>query len=254
MASSSTTTKSNNFNQGSQTGTSVGGFSNPALTGFQNALAGNIQKGMAQSNQPLYGQAQQEQYLNNLNSLANSSISSLQSQLARTGALNSGAAASGATQIGLGRMGQQANYLANVPLMNRQAQLQAAQTYGGLGNQLMGVAPRSQQTSGTEQGTSSGLQTQTYNPSILSDIGQGLGIAGGVMGMPMFGGGGATPQFTPPNANNSSAFAPQNTDFSSMPGMGGGQVGQNFMGNQMGGQLPPWLQPSNLMWNGQPQG
>ena len=193
---------------------------------------------MANANQPLYGQAQQAGFLNNLNQLANNSISSLQGQLARTGGLNSGAMTSGATQIGLGRMGQQANYLTQVPMLNRQAQLQAAQTYGGLGNQLMSVAPRTQATNQFTQGTGTGLQQQTYNPSILSDIGQGLGIAGGVMGMPgfggMFGGGGAAAPtggatFTPPDLLNSSSFAGAGSPYGAavgggLPGLGPGQT------------------------------
>lgn len=233
---------------------------------------------MEQSNQPLYGQGQIAGYLNNLNSLANKSIESLQGNLARRGALSSGAATSGMTDIGLGRMGQQANFMANVPLMNRTAQLQSAQTYGGLGNQLMGVAPRTQDTtqSGQQSGTSHEKDTQT--PSIMSDIGQVVGIAGAAMGMPGLGGGMSAP--------NLSAMPSQSPWLQpNIPGMG---AGGNFNstipspdpnlfggGRAEGGPLNPgkwyiagekgpeaiWgggpgafaagpkMQPHNLMWN-----
>lgn len=253
MASSSTTTKSNQFNQGTSTnfgtssgqGTSIGGFANKGLENFQNSLMSNINQGMNQSNQPLYGQAQQAQFLNNLNSLANSSINSLQGQMARMGAGNSGALAQGATDIGLNRSSQFGNYLANVPLMNRQAQLQSAQTYGGLGNSLMSVAPRTQfsSQSGTQQGnqfnqgTGTGYSKQTQDPSIMSDIGQGLGIAGAAMGMPMFGnmfGGGGTPM-PAGNSNFNNLMNP----YSGMSGAGspfGAQVGGG-----LGAGAPGWL-------------
>jgi hypothetical protein len=147
-------------------------------------------------------------------------------------------------------MSQQANFMANVPLMNRQAQLQSAQTYGGLGNSLMSVAPRTQTTNQTSEGTGTGYQQNTSTPSIMSDIGQTVAIAGGVMGMPSGGMTQPTPGFTPPNAGNSSFMAPQNTDFSNMPGMGGGMIQPGLAGGQ--GMLP-WMQgmqPNNLMWNG----
>jgi len=205
----------------------------------------NISQGMNQSNQPLYGQAQQAQFLNNLNGLANSSIQSLQGQLARMGGGNSGALAQGATDIGLNKASQFGNYLANVPLMNRQAQLQGAQTYGGLGNQLMGVAPRTQQTnqtgqtSGFQQGTGTGQQQQTYNPSILSDIGQGLGIAGGIMGMPSFGGlmgGGGDATSMPAGNSNFNNLMNPNAGFSGAGSPFGAQVGGG-----LGLTTPGWL-------------
>jgi hypothetical protein len=85
-----------------------------------------------------------------------------------------------------GKMGDLSGFMANLPMMNRQAQLQSAQTYGGLGNQLMSVAPRSQTSNQYNYGTNTGtgMQRTTQNPSIMSDIGQAFGVAGGFMGMP----------------------------------------------------------------------
>src|SRR5579859_4004976 len=184
LFSSSKTTKSSNFGQQFGTNTNVNSFSNPALQGFQTNLMGNIQRGMDQSNQPLYGQAQIGSYAGNLNDLANSSIKALRANLARTGGLGGGGAAAGETAIGMGKFGNMSNFMANLPQMNRTAALQAAQTYGGLGNQLMSVAPRSQygQQYGTNTGT--GVSKQTENPSIMGDIGSMIGVAGGFMGMP----------------------------------------------------------------------
>lgn len=204
---------------------------------------------MAQANQPLYGQGQQAQFLNNLNGLANNSIQSLQAQMARTGGVNSGALAAGANNIGLGRMGQQANYFANVPLMNRQAQLQGAQTYGGLSNELISAAPRTQTTNQTQQGTGTGYQKQTYDPSIMSDIGQGLSIAGEVAGMPGFGGGGGGGTPMPQGNTNFNNILNPNAGFSGAGSPFGAQVGGGIPGLGAG-QIQPWMQPSNLMWNG----
>lgn len=161
-------------------------------------MMGAFGRGLQQTQSPLYGQGQIASYLSGLNNLANSSIQSLQSQLARAGALNSGRLSAGATDIGLNRANLASNFMANVPLMNRQAMLQGAQTFGGLGNQLLSLAPRT--STSNQQGQSSGQSQQqtVQTPSILSDIGQGLGIAGSLMGMPSFegilgGGGGGSP-------------------------------------------------------------
>jgi len=241
MSTSKTTTVGQQQQQSSQQGTSGQQFTDPTLAGGLRNLFGQYQRGLQQTQQPLYGQGQIANYLSNLNDLANRSIQSLQGNLARTGGLNSGALASGATQIGLGRMGQQSNFLANVPLMNRQAMLQGAQAYGGLGNQLLSLAPRTQTTQQTGQESGTSRQTQSYTPSLLSDIGQGLGIAGGVMGMPglssfMGGGGGApgapAPSFAPPDLLNSSMFAGAGSPF-------GAQVGGGIPG--LGPGVPSWL-------------
>jgi hypothetical protein len=184
-------------------------------------MMGMFGKGMAQANQPLYGQAQVGSYLSNLNDLANSSIGNLRSNLARTGGINSGALSSGITGIDIARQGQAGNFMAQLPMLNRQAALQGAQTYGGLGNQLLSLAPRTTTQSGQSSGQNRSQTVQ--DPSMLSMIGQGLGIAGGFMGMPFlggFGGGGGM--------NNSSGFAP-NWDMSSAPWSG------STLWNQPGG-------------------
>lgn len=222
----------------------------------------NISQGMNQSNQPLYGQAQQAQFLNNLNSLANSSINSLQGQMARMGGGNSGALEQGANAIGLNKMSQFGNYLANVPLMNRQAQLQSAQTYGGLGNSLMSVAPRTQFSSQTgnqfSQGTGTNQTTQKYDPSVMSDIGQTIAIAAGAMGMPSSGMVSTPPPMSPAGQQMSGGvpggvdpYMSYNQPGYQQPGiMAPPQVGP---GSQFGYQplTDPGLDSNNpyLMWN-----
>jgi hypothetical protein len=129
--------------------------------------------------------------------------------------------------------------------MNRQAMLQGAGAYGGLANQLLGLAPRTQTTQQTGEESGTSRQTQSYTPSLLSSIGQGLGIAGSVMGMPFMsglGGGGmptaSAPSFNPPNLLNSSMFAGAGSPF-------GAQVGGGIPG--LGPGMPSWLpNPYNL--------
>lgn len=240
MGSSKTTTTGSQQQQFGNTATSTGGYSNPLAQNFQNNMFGFLNKGLAQANQPLYGQAQVGSYLNNLNDLANSSIASLRGQLARTGGLSGGGLASGATDIGLSRLRQQGNFLANLPLMNREASLESARTYGGLGNQLLGLAPRTQR--GTQQGESSGTSQSTtkQSPSILGEIGQGLGIAGSLFGMPafgnLFGGGGGT------SSAPAAPASPFGVGYAGASSPFGAQVGGG-----LGAGIPSWLpSPYNL--------
>jgi hypothetical protein len=199
---------------------------------------GQFGRGLQQTQSPLYGQGQIASYLQGLNGLANSSIQSLQGQLARSGALNSGRLSAGATDIGLNRNNQASNFMSQVPLWNRQAQLSGAQTYGGLGNSLLSLAPRTQTSN--QSGNSSGQsQQQTIQqPSILSDIGQGLGIAGSIFGMPSFegllGGGGS-----PGGGGGSSGFNNILNPYAGYSGASspfGAQVGGG-----LGGGIPSWL-------------
>jgi len=206
-------------------------------------LFGQYQRGLTQTQSPIYGQGQIANYLSNLNDLANRSIQSLQGNLARTGGLNSGALASGATQANLARMGQQSNFLANVPLMNRQAMLQGAQTYGGLGNQLLSIAPRTTTSNQFQQGTSTGYQKQTYDPSIMSDIGQAMAIAGEAAGMPGMGGaatggGGAASALGGGGGNFNNLLNPY-AGFSGAGSPFGAQVGGGIPG--LGPGVPSWL-------------
>ncbi len=156
----------------------------PNITNFRNSLYPQISQYLSQAQQPVYGQAQYGQQLNNLNGLANSSINQLSNTFAsRMGGLNAGAYAGGVGNILNNRAGQLANYNAQVPLLNRQAQMQ--QTIGGLqlANSVAGPALRG------SQGTSD--STTSTTPSIFSDVMQGVGAISGVGGFlqPFLGGG-----------------------------------------------------------------
>lgn len=124
----------------------------PQASGFRNSLYPQINQYLAQAQQPVYGNAQYAQQLNNLNGLANSSINQLSSTLAgRGGSLNSGAFGAGVTNILGQRAGQLANYNMQVPMLNRQAQQQA--TMGGLGlaTNFAGRAPVNSTTTTSQQ-------------------------------------------------------------------------------------------------------
>jgi hypothetical protein len=160
------------------------------LKGFQNNLMGNINNAIGMAKQPVYGDAQKADYLGGLDQLAKTSLQSLQANLARSGALNSGRMSQGATDINMGRNASAADFFSKIPMLNRNATMAALPGLFGAGNSLLATATRSQQNNSSYTGTSTGTgyQQQSYNPSIMSDIGQVAGIAGSLMGMPMMGG------------------------------------------------------------------
>lgn len=165
-----TTTQTNNSTQTS-TPNEPGYFSQ-----FRQSLIPQFQHQLAQANQPVYGQAQQSQYLNSLNGLASSSIKQLGSSLAsKGGSLNSGAYGQGITSILQGRAGKLADYNSQVPMLNRQAQQQGVNSLLGLGMNFAGHAPVGNTT------TSSGTQTTKSGGGIMNNIGTMLGGAGGFL-------------------------------------------------------------------------
>jgi len=175
-------------NTGSQTGTNTPTEAGN-VTDFRNSLYPQISALIAQAGKPLYGNAEQAQFTNNLNRSTNANLNTLASQLAaRTGSVNSGAFAGGVQNL-LNQRGQaQAGYAMQVPMLNQQARMQNLGGALGLATNFAGRAPVGNVSSGTSQST----QTQTTNPSVFSDImnvaSGAMGIAGGVMGLPGLGG------------------------------------------------------------------
>ena len=230
--------------QGSQTGTNSQGFSNPLLNGFQNSMMGLVNNMANTANTPVYGQTQVAQNLQGLNQLTNSSIKQLQGNLARTGGLQGGGNAAGVSNLLQNKGNEAFNFQSSVPLMNYNAKMSGDAAAAGAGNALMGVAPKSSTSSGTSNNTT------TANPSIMSDIGQVAGIAGGlagdVMGMGGMGGGAesattsdedealGTP-YNPAAGNAVSALTQQN------PSGNNAMVGGAASGGA--GPLSSWYQP-----------
>jgi hypothetical protein len=134
--------------------------------------------------QPVYGKAQQAQYLGQLNKLAEGSIESLRSNLARMGGLDSGLMGLGVSNIANERLGKMSDFYSQLPFMERQAQMQNLGNALGMATGWAGRAPISQFTSdsGTEstnqKTTQQGSQMQ-QGPSWWKGALTGLGGIGG---------------------------------------------------------------------------
>ena len=254
MPSGHQTTVGTSASTGTQTGayggTAAQSFTNPLVQQFQNQLGRQIGGALQTAQQPLYGSAQVAQVLNNLNNLGNASIANLRSNLARTGGLQGGQLGQGITDIDIAKMGQASGFASQLPLMNRQAMLQSMTQLGGLGNQFLSVAPKTQTTAGTQTGMQqqTGTSQQTTSLPWYSGLQGALGpiasIGGALTGMPfmqnlMGGGGGGTPTFAPPSPYTSSAFAPPSVNTS----IGGGSFlpGYDPFSSLLAPQAPPYM-------------
>lgn len=126
---------------------------------YQPALGQLLQQGTGN----LYGPQQQASFQQGLNSQYGNASQALQSQLASRGMLNSIAGNQAQTQLALGKGQQLGNYLAQVPMLNRQAQQSALGQYGNmLGNLQNLTIPYGQSTAqgGGSSYSSSGQGTQ----------------------------------------------------------------------------------------------
>lgn len=198
---------------GGQTSTStvtpnLPGWYNQFLQGIPGMYAPFLSQLQQQMQTPLYGPQQQANFQQQLGQQYGQANQNLLSSLASRGALNSGAAAQAQTQLGLGQGQQLSNYLAQVPLLNRQAQAQAASQYGGaLGNLQNFRIPFGQTTTGSDLqtqlanmfGQSTNQITQQQTGGLLNSL---LGGALGTL-FKLIGGGGGGVQNIPfdPSAN-----------------------------------------------------
>lgn len=167
------------------TGTNTGTTSSmqqatPQDMAFMNSLYPQMSNLLAQSQKPVYGQAQEAQMLNATNQATNSGIQGLASAMAsRGGNLNSGAFGKGAAEMLGQRSGIMSNYAMQTPLLNQQAQFGQGLQAMGMANQLAGPALRGQ--TGSTAGSSS--QTTEQNSGWGNMLMSGLGaVAGGLTG------------------------------------------------------------------------
>lgn len=168
----------------------------PFFSLFRKQMASGLKSQMAKANKPVYGDAQKAGFLNELNDLAEGSMSALRNNLAATGGLDSGRLRTGATDIETERLGKATDFFSSIPMLNQQAQASQMQGLLGLGTNFAGRAPINTRQSGSTSGfstasgrskgsasgtgRSSGTQTQ-QGPGFGSQIGMDLGgIAGGL--------------------------------------------------------------------------
>ena len=142
----------------------------PETSKFRNGLFDTITGQIKDAQQPIYGDAQKAGYLSNLNDLANSSMKSLQGNLARVGGLGSGRHYSGLSDIAVNRDKSAAGFFSQLPFMEAQAQSARLDPLLQVGAGLAGRSPISQTS--TMEG-----------PGFLSGLTSGLGQ----MGSSMFG-------------------------------------------------------------------
>jgi hypothetical protein len=164
---------------------------------FRQGAMGDINQAIAQAQTPVYGDAQKAGYLNSLNDLANASMTNLQQNMARSGALSSGRNAAGMSDILNNRNSQAAGFFSQIPFLNAQAKSQMLNPLLATQAGLAGHAPVGYNQTGQTNTTSQGnIQQQQQGPGFLQGF---LGNLGGVMGA---GAGGTGPLANNPFTGN----------------------------------------------------
>lgn len=179
-------TVSTNTSIGNQTGTNTPNL-NPLMGGFQSSLVPALSQMYSQAQQPVYGATQIAQVANNGDAATNAASNALSANLARRGALTSGAQAAGQTALQQGNEANTVNFENNVPLLNYQNEMQQTGNVLGLAEGLTGKALTSNTTSGTTAGSSGGTNSTTasgpaFGSSMLNSLGGGLSGMGGGKG------------------------------------------------------------------------
>ena len=137
----------------------------PETSQFRNGLFGTISDQIKSAQQPIYGDAQKAGYLSNLNDLANSSMKSLQGNLARVGGMGSGRHYSGLSDIAVNRDKSAAGFFSQLPFMEAQAQSQRLDPLLQIGAGLAGRSPLS---------TTSTMSGPNFGSNLASTLG-GMG-------------------------------------------------------------------------------
>lgn len=159
---------------------------------FRKSLAPLFQQELRRAQTPVYGEAQKASLLNSLNDLADASTSKLKNSLAASGALDSGAAASGEADILSGRNAQAAQFFSQLPFLEEQRRAGATAGLLGQATNWAGRAPTSVFRAGSAFGSGSGGQTATststgkkVNTGQQTQQGPGFGsnLAGGLGGL-----------------------------------------------------------------------
>lgn len=158
---------------------------NPLFQGFQNSLVPALTSMYQQASTPVYGTTQIAQVANAGDQATAAANSSLQANLARRGALDSGAAASGETALQQGNESNITGFENAIPLLNRQNEQQQQQNVLGLAENLTGKALSTNTMTGSGGGSTSGTTSDTTTgPAFLSGLGNNIG---GNLANPAFG-------------------------------------------------------------------
>lgn len=138
------------------------------FSNFRKSLIGPYGSMLSKAGQPMYGAAEQAGFTNALNKASMGAERNLASRLAgRTGSVNSGSYGAGLNDIFMNRIGKQAEYATQIPMLNREAYFKNMGGVLGMGMNWAGRAPVDQN------------RTQTNsNGSFLSNFMGGLGNVG----------------------------------------------------------------------------
>ncbi len=136
---------------------------NPILQPLRALFSGALVDTLGRANQPVFGEAQIAQQLQNINDLTDTANTRLRQRLAGTGALNSGQLTAGATGLEANRSNQITQFLGNLPFQEQQAQLARIAPLLQLGLGFTGRGPSSVRTSGQSSRTTNENFNQTSN-------------------------------------------------------------------------------------------
>ena len=140
---------------------------NPAFAQFRTNLIPLLSQQLNKAQQPIYGDAQKAQLMNQLNGLAGDAATSLRQSLSRSGGLDSGLLSQGLTDIGTQRFGQLSNFFSQLPFAESEAQAARMNPLLQMATGWVGAAPLSTATSGTTSstGTTTGSESTTVSES-----------------------------------------------------------------------------------------
>jgi hypothetical protein len=143
----------------------------PLATLFRYGQFANLNNEIKRAqDKPIFGDAQKAGFLNQLNDMSDLSMKSLSGNLAKHGALNSGAFAQGASDLEMNRYGQMSNFFAQLPFQEEAARAARLNPLLGLGAQMAGHGPVSQFTSGSMSGTRNASQTGEVNTDSTTNL------------------------------------------------------------------------------------
>jgi len=138
------------------------------FSNFRKSLIGPYGSMLAKAGQPMYGDAERAGFMNTLNRGSNNAEKNLAGKLAsRTGSVNSGAYGAGLTDIFMNRLGKEADYEAQIPMLNKEAYFKNMGSVLNMGMDWAGRAPIDQNRTETKS-----------NGSFLSNFMGGLGAIG----------------------------------------------------------------------------
>jgi hypothetical protein len=156
------------------------------MSGFQSSLVPALSSLYAKAQTPVYGAQQIAQVANQGDTATNAASAALSNNLARRGALNSGANAAGQTALAQGNESNTVGFENQIPLLNYQNEMQQTGNVLNLAEGLTGKALSTNVQTGTGSNNTfnSGNQSvqmsgPAFGSSMLGALGNGLTAGGG---------------------------------------------------------------------------